>query len=171
METLIIIGLFVLVIYLLIRNETKEGSFNRPSSSKTSNYQRKDNKINEDLPRAPKDPIITKIVGVTFENRQIIVKQLRVGEMLELVQEPDNIYDPNAVRVIRQSGEQVGYLNKNIAEEIQWYFDASWLHHEVEILDIIGKPSVGQSLGVLIKIFPPTLDEVLFFDEIRYPRF
>jgi hypothetical protein len=171
METLIIIGLIILVIYLLSRNETEKESFNGTNSRKTSSYHHKNYQFNEDSPRAPKDPIITKVVGVTFENRQIIIKQLHIGEMLELVQEPENPYDPNAVKVISRSGEDIGYLNKRLAEEVQWYFDASWLSRYAEILDIIGDSSEGQNIGVVIKIYPPSLEEALFTDHLRYPRF
>ena len=170
MEALVTIGLIVLVIYLISINVSKEKSSNSSNSNKTSKYTHKYYKFNEDYPRAPKDPIITKIVGVTFENRQDIIKRLSVGEMLKLVQQPDNIYDPNAVKVIRKSGEQIGYLKKEIAQDIQWYFDSSWVTHWAEVLDIIGKPSIGQSLGVVIKIYPPTLEEVLFFDDLKHPR-
>jgi integrase len=41
---------------------------------------------------------------------QAIIPRCRVGELLVLEREPDNPHDINAIRVIRQSGEQIGYL-------------------------------------------------------------
>lgn len=40
-----------------------------------------------------------KIVGVTFENRQNLIKKLQVNEELKLVREPNNLFDKNAVAV------------------------------------------------------------------------
>lgn len=64
---------------------------------------------------ADKEEFYTKVVGVTFENRQEIVAGLNEGEKLNLVREPDNPYDGNAVRVENISGAQVGYLNARLA--------------------------------------------------------
>ena len=40
------------------------------------------------------------------------------GEPLRFVADPGNPYDENAIKVLRSSGEQLGYLNKELAEEI-----------------------------------------------------
>lgn len=62
-----------------------------------------------------KDEFYTKVVGVTFENRQEVVRRLKEGDTLYLVREYDNPYDPNAVRVENKYGQQVGYLNARLA--------------------------------------------------------
>jgi hypothetical protein len=56
-----------------------------------------------------------QVHGVTFKNddgssRQRIIKECSVGEVIELVPEPDNRYDSDAVKVCRQNGDQLGYL-------------------------------------------------------------
>lgn len=51
-------------------------------------------------------------MGVSFGNRQAILNELNVGDTLAVVPEPDNPYDPNAVRVETPSGEIVGYLSR-----------------------------------------------------------
>lgn len=66
--------------------------------------------------------IETKVAGVRFENldgsdRQKILKCCKVNEQLVLVQEP-NIQFPEAVKVCRKSGEQLGWLSDNICLEI-----------------------------------------------------
>jgi hypothetical protein len=56
-----------------------------------------------------------QVHGVKFKNddgssRQQIIKACSVGEELDLVPEPDNRYDSDAVKVCRQNGQQLGYL-------------------------------------------------------------
>jgi len=63
----------------------------------------------------PKRSFFTKIAGVSHRNRnrtsrQAIIKRCRVGEELLLVREPDNAFDPNAIKVLRTNGEQLGYV-------------------------------------------------------------
>lgn len=50
------------------------------------------------------------VVGLSFENRQKIVKKLKRGETLLLVREPTNEFDPNAIMVQRLDGNTVGYV-------------------------------------------------------------
>jgi single-stranded-DNA-specific exonuclease len=59
----------------------------------------------------------TKVVGVSFEGRQDYIAGLAAGDPLELVRQPDNEIDPNAIAV--HYGEiQVGYLKKEIAKRL-----------------------------------------------------
>jgi len=55
----------------------------------------------------------SKVVGVTYDNpdgssRQAIIARCRLGEQLILEAEPDNQHDPNAVKVLRTNGQQLG---------------------------------------------------------------
>ena len=55
-----------------------------------------------------------KVHGITHKNedgssRQDIIRQCWVGEELVLVPEPTNRYDPNAVKICRKNGQQLGY--------------------------------------------------------------
>jgi single-stranded-DNA-specific exonuclease len=59
----------------------------------------------------------TKIVGVTFEGRQDLVAGLQVGTALDLVRDPANAYDPNAVGVWL-GALQIGFIKKEIAIHI-----------------------------------------------------
>ena len=57
----------------------------------------------------------TELRGVTHENeygpnRQELIEALRRGEELKLVPEPENLFDKDAVRVLKLDGSQVGYL-------------------------------------------------------------
>ena len=62
----------------------------------------------------------TKIAGVTHRNRdrksrQRLIAQCRIGEELVLEREPDNPVDPNAIKVLRVTGEQLGYISAQVA--------------------------------------------------------
>ena len=51
-------------------------------------------------------------------DRQAIILRCRVGDLLVLEHEPDNPHDINAIRVLRQNGEQIGYLEREFAGEV-----------------------------------------------------
>jgi hypothetical protein len=122
-------------------------------------------------PRRPADPIITRVAGVTFEGRQTVVRGLRPEQMLELLQEPDNPHDPNAVKVVTKAGDQVGYVPRELASDLAWAFDASYFTRPAKVLEVVGDERKGQSLGVIIEIYPPTLEEALYTSNLRYPPF
>ncbi len=64
-----------------------------------------------------------KVVGVTHRNpdgsdRQAIARTLNERDELQLVPEPDNRYDENAIKVLTPNGDQVGYLEGRLASEL-----------------------------------------------------
>ena len=63
------------------------------------------------------DDFFTKIVGVSFEGRQNLVAGLAPGDPLDLVREPDNPHDPNALAV-RYGRLQLGYVRREIAARL-----------------------------------------------------
>lgn len=67
-----------------------------------------------------------KVAGVTYENRQAILAGLAGGEPCQIVPEPDNPYDKNAlaVHVATSAGVvHIGYIPKSIAAEIAPYLE------------------------------------------------
>lgn len=84
----------------------------------------------------------TKLVGVTFEGRQDIIKTLKGDELLRVRREPDNQYDPGAVAVdvFIDRGEYlgdtlnewrpIGYIAKDKNKDIANTLDAG---NDVEI--------------------------------------
>lgn len=63
-----------------------------------------------------------RLAGVTHADRggtprQGAIADLRSCDELQLVPEPDNPYDPNAVMVLAPDGRQVGYLEARLAGE------------------------------------------------------
>ena len=70
-----------------------------------------------------------KVVGVTFNNtdgksRQEIIRKCRVGEVVHLIREPKNTFDKNAIAVLTEREEQIGYISKDLAVELAPRFDA-----------------------------------------------
>jgi len=69
------------------------------------------------------DHFFGQVAGESHRNddgsdRQAIIPRCRVGELLVLEQEPDNPHDINAIRVLRQNGEQIGYLEREFAGQV-----------------------------------------------------
>jgi hypothetical protein len=65
----------------------------------------------------------SKIAGVSHQNddgvsRQRIIASCRLGEELELVRDHHNPIDPNAVRILRRNGEQLGYVTAYLAKDL-----------------------------------------------------
>jgi hypothetical protein len=94
----------------------------------------------------------TKIVGVSHRNpdgseRQRLIRDCQVLETLELDHEESNPNDPNAVRVLRKTGQQLGYLRAELAAEIVSKAKSGY-RFVVFIKDITGNERKGQSLGV-----------------------
>lgn len=63
------------------------------------------------------------VAGESFRSadgsdRQAIIPRCRVGDLLMLKPEPDNPHDINAIRVLRQNGEQMGYLQREFAGQV-----------------------------------------------------
>ncbi len=109
--------------------------------------------------RTPYREFQTKVVGVTFENadgasRQSIISRCGIGEDIELVREPDNPHDANAVAVTRRrTGEQIGYLSRDVAGRFVEQAE-SGQEFSAEICEIIGGGGwfSKESFGVVLKI-------------------
>lgn len=62
------------------------------------------------------------VVGIKFHRGH--VDGIAQGDGVELVREPNNDYDPNAIRVNLQSGETLGYLTRELAAVLAKQMDA-----------------------------------------------
>jgi hypothetical protein len=67
----------------------------------------------------------TKVVGVSKDNtdgssrQEIIRREVEEDDKLKVEAEPNNPYDSNAIKVLSKLGNQIGYLNKEMAETIK----------------------------------------------------
>ncbi len=102
----------------------------------------------------------TRVVGVTYEGRQNIIKD--INEMVDYLvaqREPDNPYDENAIAiyVIKYNGQKksIGYINRGLAEQLSPRIDAG---EELIIHDyfLTGAATQGMNMGV---IFEYSLEE------------
>jgi single-stranded-DNA-specific exonuclease len=90
----------------------------------------------------------TKIVGVTFEGRQDSIAGMEPGRELELVRQPQNAFDANAIAV-HYGRLQLGFLKKAIAARIAPNIDAGERYRaEVKHVTGGGTRSVGVNIWV-----------------------
>ena len=65
------------------------------------------------------------IKGVNYVHRiHSLVRKLNLGDILKLVREPHNEYDPNAVRIDTPAGKKLGYVPRIKADIIAALMDA-----------------------------------------------
>lgn len=94
----------------------------------------------------------SKLVGVTFEGRQDIIKMLKGDEPLRTRREPENEYDKNAVAVdvqIAETWHPIGYIAKDKNQDICNAMDAGNEIY-IAIASITGQDK--KSLGVNIAL-------------------
>jgi hypothetical protein len=99
--------------------------------------------------------LTTKIVGVSFEGRQDVVARLRRGDRVWLDREPNNPYDANAISVCRENGEQIGYLNRQLAASLNPHFQAYGYPVKGRVTLLTGGSYNGYSLGCMISFKLP----------------
>jgi single-stranded-DNA-specific exonuclease len=85
----------------------------------------------------------TKVVGVSFEGRQDVVVGLREDQELDLVRQPDNPKDPNAIAV-RNGILHVGFIRAQIAKQIAPSIDAGVIYR-ARVASLTGGPSTGDA--------------------------
>lgn len=90
-----------------------------------------------------------KVVGVSFEGRQQVVSSLTPRESLRLRREPHNIDDPNAIRVERLNGQQVGYISRGLARQIASALDKVGGMAPATVVQLTGG-GPGYNYGVVI---------------------
>lgn len=117
-------------------NETTKGGY-EPINKEVKIYQKNQYRS-----------FYTKVVGVTIDNRQAIIKNLKIGEKLNLVREKYNKFDSNAIAVYSNE-KQIGYLPKERAKAISPYMDKG-KRYSCYIENITGGGEYN--IGVNIKI-------------------
>lgn len=96
-----------------------------------------------------REEFFTKVVGVTFENRQEVVQNLHEGEELRLVREPENRFDPNAIRVENQQGDQIGYFNSRMAKHLAPVLDKGG-EYQVLVSSLTGGKNKNLGVNILV---------------------
>jgi hypothetical protein len=105
----------------------------------------------------------TKVVGVTFRNsdgtdRQELIARCRVSEPVQLIADPDNPVDADAVAVCRANGEQLGHLRAELAREIVNKSAMGW-RYAVCISDLTGGNGKNRGVNLLLLVAPPGVSD------------
>ena len=97
--------------------------------------------------------IQTKLAGVTFGDCQANIKKWGCADIgtYAVIREPDNPYDPNAVRVSFLGAYDMGYLPRQVAATLAPMMDAgrTFLAEFVKINELA---EIASTVGVTIKI-------------------
>ena len=97
--------------------------------------------------------LTTRVAGVTYENRQEVIKQLNKSSdswILKLVREPDNPYGSTAIAVYWED-QQIGYVNKKLSPQLATIMDAG---HDVAAEIVSISPGDNKySWGVEMKVY------------------
>lgn len=91
----------------------------------------------------------TKIVGVSFENRQELLSEIVDGDSVRLVRESDNIYDAYAIGVFFGEGK-LGYLNARLAKNLSIAID-NGIQYEAYINQVTGHDKECLGANICIK--------------------
>ncbi len=83
----------------------------------------------------------TFVAGVTKNNddgtdRQKFLKKCKRGEEVTLVRDPANKYDKNAIKVCKKTGEQLGWIEKSVAESLALIIDNEIYSLNVKITEL-----------------------------------
>ena len=71
-------------------------------------------------------PIIAKLAGVTFSDAQQNIKKFGCRDIMTyaLIREPDNVHDPNAIKVSLFDLFFMGYVPKHVAKDLSPLMDS-----------------------------------------------
>jgi len=150
----LIFGIFTLILVAILPNLTKREI--RKVRREVKDLLKKDTFVIEEKKGPEIDSFFTKVAGVTKENpdgtnRQDILKQCRVGEPLTLLRDPSNPHDPNAIKVFRLSGEQLGWLSAELATKMAPLLDGGY-PIDAQISDLTGSEPDKANIGCNIKL-------------------
>jgi len=117
---------------------------------------------------ADREEFFTKLVGVTFDNRQDLLSQVSDGDAVELHREQENPHDPFAVAVYWQ-GEHLGYLKSRLARSLAPALEQGACYNAY-ITQITGrsKNSLGANLCVRRqRVNSPWVDTAQLKEQLR----
>jgi hypothetical protein len=98
----------------LVRDELDASAFEKSRLLKKMHRITPDSEIMR-LIKAERKEIITPIRGIPYEGREEYASKVKRGEPVILESEPNNVYDPNAIKIIYMD-HQIGYVQNDIAK-------------------------------------------------------
>ncbi|MFW6026674.1 MAG: HIRAN domain-containing protein, partial [Candidatus Woesearchaeota archaeon] len=91
----------------------------------------------------------TKVVGVTYENRQEYINLLSKNQILNLVRQPDNKYDKNAIAVF-DNDTQIGFIKKELAKKLAPLIDKEE-KFQCKVACVTGQNKSNLGVNILIE--------------------
>ena len=84
----------------------------------------------------------TKLVGVTFDNKQNNIRTLKEGDELTIVKEKNNPFHSKAI-LLTKDGKDMGYLSRELADK---FYD------KIEKVVVLNVTCKEDTYGVNIKV-------------------
>lgn len=104
-----------------------------------------------------KDEFKTKLTGVAYDNRQTHISYLAKGEELFLIHDKGNKHHQNAIKVVNIMGEDVGFLPRELADEM--IKELKYNNRRVFVEEITGDSETDEFRGVNICIKKVNVNE------------
>ena len=100
-------------------------------------------------------PLKIRLAGVTFGSRQHYIKEYaRQAQKYFLLREPDNKFDPNAIRVlVSKYKADIGYIPAKKAEILAPLMDAGIDLKVGFCLKLIDENNLNKPVGIIVKIW------------------
>jgi len=81
--------------------------------------------------------------GVSFDNKQDVVKDIKDNDILDFIREPENEHDKNAIKVMFDT-QHIGYVPKKVARLLQDCIDDLC----GQVIHVVGDKDCNQSVGL-----------------------
>lgn len=109
-----------------------------------------------------------KAVGVTYGNRQQNIRNLKIGQKLNLVHEKNNQYDNNALLITTDEGLEIGYVSKERNRDLLNKLNSN-LIKSVTVENITGAGYANNGVNIKIEVLnakntPETRREIIVPD-------
>ncbi|MDD3627660.1 MAG: HIRAN domain-containing protein [bacterium] len=95
--------------------------------------------------------IITKVVGIQYNEGKSSIGHLNPGDTINLVREPKNTADPNAIAVKDLGGNKLGYISREWAARLAPKIDAG-SKVNTTVKNITGSYEIGFGLDITIEV-------------------
>lgn len=95
------------------------------------------------------------LAGVMYQERSLVVLQLKLREQIWLKREPNHPQDANAIVAERQCGSQIGYVRRELAAYLTPYMDQAAQRVEATITEL-SSDATGSSYRVRVRFCVPS---------------
>jgi len=97
-------------------------------------------------------PLITKLAGVTFKDAQENINKYGIPNLIDcdLIREPENPSDPNAIKVVIFGNRFMGYVPKHIAGSLAPMMDNG--RSFVAEFYRLNKSPIHKTVGLTVRI-------------------